>query len=157
LTYTVDLVANLCEELGVTGGVVNLGGDVRVLGPHPNGNPWQIGIQHPRRAKEAIAYVDIHEGAIATSGDYERFMMIDGQRYSHLLDPHTGLSIAPAFASVSVIAPQCLVAGSFSTIALLKSVREPEWIHNSGLSYLSCSPTLQLRGSILTAPKQTSN
>lgn len=145
--YATDVVAQFCVDAGIEHGLINLGGDIHVIGPHLDGTPWQVGIQHPRLAQKAIATIDITQGAIATSGDYERFMLIDGIRYSHLLNPFTGHSIQPAYASASVIAPQCIVAGSFSTITLLKSSTEPQWIFDAGVPYLLIDQTMQMRGS----------
>lgn len=144
--YTADVVADFCLENGVNHGLINLGGDIHILGPHPDGSPWRVGIQHPRQIKKAIASVDIPQGAIATSGDYERFMVINGVRYSHLLNPFTGQSIQPRYASVSIIAARCLIAGSFSTIALLKSVDEPDWLNAVELPHLIVDQEMNLSG-----------
>lgn len=142
--YCADLVADFCRDAGVAHGLVNLGGDIHVIGPHPDGSPWQVGIQHPRTPSSAIATIDIAQGAIATSGDYERFMLLDGVRYSHLLNPFTGQSIQPQFASASVIAPRCLIAGSFSTIALLKSPTQADWLASIGLPYLTVDQAMTI-------------
>lgn len=144
--YTADVVADFCLENGIHHGLINLGGDIHVLGPHPDGSPWRVGIQHPRQINKAIASVDIPQGAIATSGDYERFMVINGIRYSHLLNPFTGQSIQPRYASVSIIAARCLIAGSFSTIALLKSVDEPDWLNAVELPHLIVDQEMNLSG-----------
>ncbi|HWV16232.1 MAG TPA: FAD:protein FMN transferase [Cellvibrio sp.] len=146
--YIADAAANLCREQGVEHGLVNLGGDIHVIGPHPDGAAWQVGIQHPRLPQVAIATVPVTQGAITTSGDYERFMMVDGVRYSHLLNPFTGQSIQPFYASASVVAPQCIVAGSFTTIALLKSQNEPDWLAEIGLPYLAIDQQMHMSGSI---------
>ena len=148
--YTTDICAIKAQEMGVSGGIINLGGDLRVLGPHPDGKPWVIGIQHPRKPTVPIARIDLNQGAIATSGDYERFMIINGVRYSHLLNPKTGMSIQPRYASVSVITESCLVAGSFSTLGMLHSVDQPEWIKKAGLAYLTIDQALKTAGSINT-------
>lgn len=146
--YAADVVASRCLALGIEHGLVNLGGDIHVMGPHPDGSPWRVGIQHPRQPHKAIAVVEIPRGAIATSGDYERFMIVDGRRYSHLLNPFTGESIQPRYASASVIASQCIIAGSFTTIALLKSNDVPHWLQAAGLPYLIVDDAMQLSGSI---------
>ena len=88
--YAADRAAAVCIDHGVTHGLVNLGGDVRATGPQPDGEPWRVGIRHPRRVGAAIATVLLGSGAVATSGDYERSIEIDGQRYCHILDPRTG-------------------------------------------------------------------
>jgi FAD:protein FMN transferase len=150
--YAADALATFCIEQGVHHGLINLGGDIHVVGPHLDGSPWQIGIQHPRIANKAIATIELTKGAIATSGDYERYMMVNGQRYSHLLNPFTGQSIQPDFASASIIAAQCIVAGSFSTIALLKSQEQPEWLAQSGLPYLTVDQQMRIAGTIDNVP-----
>ncbi len=117
--YAADRAATVLQQQGVRHGFVNLGGDVRALGAPPDGRPWRIGIQHPRLAAgETIAAVDLTAGALATSGDYERFIEIDGRRYCHILDPRTGWPTAH-WQSVSVVAPVCAAAGACSTIAML--------------------------------------
>ncbi len=146
--YAADAVANLCLAHGVNHGLVNLGGDIRVIGPHPDGAPWTLGIRHPRAPQQAIAQVQLSQGALATSGDYERFMQVDGQRYCHLLNPLTGWSIQPAYASASLVAPQCLLAGTFSSIALLKSASQPQWLADCGLPHLLVNQAMALSGSL---------
>ena len=117
--YAADRVASLCRDEGLTSGLVDLGGDLAVVGPHRDGSPWQVGIRNPRRPSEAIARIALAAGGIATSGDYERCMVIDGIRHPHLLDPRSGESFRGGPASVSVCAPLCLLAGAASTIAML--------------------------------------
>lgn len=146
--YAVDVVATRCLDLGVEHGIVNLGGDVRVVGPHPDGSPWRVGIQHPRSSDKIIAVVELDQGAVATSGDYERFMVVDGKRYCHLLDPSTGRSLQSSLASVSVLAYNCLVAGSFSTLAMLQSEAADEWLLSSGLPHLTVDQSLSVDGTI---------
>ena len=135
--YAVDRAAFMLRAAGIESAIVNLAGDVCVLAPHPDGEPWQVGIRHPRRKHGVIATVPVSSGAVATSGDYERFMEVDGVRHCHILDPRTGRS-ARGFQSVSVLAPSCLVAGSATTIAMLKG-REAglAWLADLGLPYLA--------------------
>jgi len=121
--YAADRVAALCREAGLASGLVDLGGDLAVVGPHPDGSPWQVGIRNPRRPGQAIARIAVASGGIATSGDYERCMIVDGVRHPHLLDPRTGESFRDGPASVSVTAPLCLVAGAATTIAMLHDER----------------------------------
>lgn len=146
--YTADRVADLCRELGVAHGLVNLGGDIHLLGPHPDGSPWHVGIQNPRHTHDAIASIALTEGAIATSGDYERYMLIDGVRHCHLLNPYSGASLQPRYASASVVGARCLIAGSFSTIALLRSPTEPHWLAEQGVPYLLIDTELRLHGTL---------
>lgn len=133
--YAVDRAAWVLKEAGVSGAMVNLAGDLAIIGPLPEGEPWRVGIRHPRREQTAIATLPVTSGALATSGDYERFLEADGVRHCHVLDPRTGRS-ARGFQSVTVHAPSCLVAGSASTIAMLKGSDDGlEWLKALGLGY----------------------
>ena len=134
--YAADRAATVCAEHGIGHGLVNLGGDVRATGPQPDGAPWRVGIRHPRREGAAIATVLLESGAVATSGDYERFFEIAGQRYSHILDPRTGRPVAH-WQSISVVAPLCVVAGSFATIAMLQEREAEAFLREQGLRYVA--------------------
>jgi FAD:protein FMN transferase len=133
--YAADRAAALCLKHGIAHGLIDLGGDIKIIGPHPDGSPWQVGIRHPRHPNTVMARIPIHHGGIASSGDYERFMMVGGRRYSHLLDPETGWPVHGVCA-VTVVAEHCLVAGSACTIAMLKGERGPAWLEVSGFHAL---------------------
>ncbi len=134
--YAADRAAWVLRQHGIRSACVDLGGDLHVLGPHPDGSPWHIGIRHPRQPG-AIASLTMTHGGLATSGDYERFTLLEGKRYSHLIDPRTGHPVR-GLASVSVVAPNCLLAGGISTLAMLHSVQNGlELLHASGLSWLA--------------------
>jgi thiamine biosynthesis lipoprotein len=90
--YAADRAATICLESGVRHGLVDLAGDVRALGPQESGAPWRVGISHPRHPGKVIAYVELAGGAIATSGDYERFFEVDGKRYCHMAIGKRGCS-----------------------------------------------------------------
>jgi thiamine biosynthesis lipoprotein len=134
--YAVDRAALCLGEKGIRSALVSLAGDLTILGPQPDGSPWRVGIQHPRKPGALIAQVPVFSGAIATSGDYERFIEVDGVRHCHVLDPRTGRS-ARGFQSVTVHASSCLVAGSATTIAMLKG-RDGglEWLGKLALPHL---------------------
>ena len=142
--YAADRMATICIEHGVAHGLINLGGDVRAIGTQPNGAPWRVGIRHPRADGQTIAFVDLVDGAVATSGDYERFFEIDGRRYCHILDPRTGMPVAH-WQSVSVVAPLCIVAGSCSTMAMLLEAAGETFLAQQGLSYIAVAPDGSLR------------
>ncbi len=135
--YAVDRAARVMAEAGAASAMVNLAGDLSVLGPQPGGIPWRVGIKHPRRDDKLLATIPVTSGAIATSGDYERFIEVDGVRHSHVLDPRTG-RCARGLQSVTVHANACLVAGSATTIAMLKG-REIglAWLDELGVAYLA--------------------
>lgn len=130
--FAADRAATLCMHAGAHHGVINLGGDIRIIGPHPDGSPWRIGIQHPRQKNMAIGEIVLHRGAIATSGDYERCVTIEGKRYGHIINPQTGWPVQH-LASVSVIADLCVVAGSASTISMLMEKNGSNWLNKLGL------------------------
>lgn len=134
--YAADRAAAVLLEGGARSGYVNLAGDMHILGPKPNGEPWSIGIRHPRHADRLLASIPVSSGALATSGDYERYFEKDGKRYCHILNPRTGYP-ASYWQSVSVLAPNTLIAGSFSTIAMLMEEKALEFLRTSGLSFLA--------------------
>jgi thiamine biosynthesis lipoprotein len=154
--YAVDLVADLCRARGVHHGMVDLGGDLHAIGPHPSGKPWMVGIRDPERPERAIASVGLFRAALATSGDYERCMVVDGVRYTHILDPHTGWPITGGLRSASVVADRCLVAGTATTIAMLKGARAgARFLEGLGLANLCVHADGRTSGS-LAKPSRTS-
>jgi thiamine biosynthesis lipoprotein len=134
--YAADRAATLLAEAGVRHGYVNLGGDMRFIGPRMDGRPWAIGIQDPREPEGVLATINISEGALATSGDYERFFELDGQRYCHILDPRDGMPVR-YWRSVSVLAPVAVAAGSCSTITMLKQRDGLDFLNASDMAYLA--------------------
>jgi len=92
--YGVDAAADAMKRTaGVRGGLVNVGGEIRSFGVKPDGSGWRIGVQHPFRKGVWCAVMVLGDAAVATSGDYERFAMIDGVRYSHIVDPRTAMPV----------------------------------------------------------------
>ncbi|MGZ8993078.1 MAG: FAD:protein FMN transferase [Burkholderiaceae bacterium] len=136
--YAADRAAAIVAELGGEHGLVNLGGDVRVIGPHADGQPWRVAVQDPRgEPGTTIAYLSVPHGAMATSGDYERFFMHEGRRYSHVLDPRTGWPVEH-WRSVSVVAPLAIAAGACATVAMLKTVDDGlKFLAGQGVRYLA--------------------
>ncbi|MBF0193003.1 MAG: FAD:protein FMN transferase [Magnetococcales bacterium] len=135
--YAADRAATICFESGVNKGFINLGGDLRVLGPQADEKPWKIGIRHPRQLGQFITHLPVWQGAVATSGDYERFFIHNGRRYHHLLQPSSGWPRVDACQSVTVIAPLCVVAGSASSVAMLNSeIKALSWLKNLGLPHM---------------------
>ena len=125
---------------------MDLAGDVRALGPQESGRPWRIGIGHPRHEGKVIAYVELASGAIATSGDYERFFVIDGRRYCHILDPRSGMPVT-AWQSVSVVAALCVVAGSCSTIAMLSGRKALAFLRQQQVDFVAVAADGTIHGS----------
>jgi len=125
--YAADRAATLLQGLGVVSGLVNLGGDIRLVGARPDGSPWLLGVQDPRDTARLLARLPLASGALATSGDYERFFERDGRRYCHVLDPRSGWPVEH-WRSVSVVAPACLAAGALTTVAMLKGAAALEFL-----------------------------
>ncbi len=134
--YAADRAAHILMAQGVRNGYVNLAGDIHVMGPQGDQQPWLIGIQDPRHADRLVASIPIASGALATSGDYERFFELDGHRYCHILHPQSGQPVSH-WRSVSVLAPSAIVAGSYSSIAMLQQAQGREFLEDSGLVYLA--------------------
>jgi thiamine biosynthesis lipoprotein len=112
--YAANRAARLLREAGATGGIVNASGDLFAFGKREDGSPWRIGIADPFHKDEAFAYVDLSEQAIVTSGDYERYVEIDGKKYSHILDPRTGYPVEE-LRSVTIICPDAELADALAT------------------------------------------
>lgn len=112
--YAADLAARAMQRAGATAGVVALSGDIKTFGRLPGGSRFPVGIRHPRKEDELLAYVELQDEAISTAGDYERFFERDGMRYHHILDPTT-LRPARGCRSVTVIAREGALADGLDT------------------------------------------
>ena len=100
--YALDLARRALRDPSVRGGMVDLGGNVLVFGAPPAGTRWRIGVRHPRRDGSLLGTLSLDSGAVATSGDYEHFVMIDGVRHGHLIDPRTGRPARGTIAATAV-------------------------------------------------------
>lgn len=146
--YAADRCAQACRNAGADSGVVDLGGDLALIGPHRDGVPWVVGIKAPRAPGQAAARIELPRGGLATSGDYERVLIIDGRRYSHILDPRSGEPVQ-SFASVSVVAESCLVAGAAATLAMLMGTeRGGVYLRELGLPHLTIADDGRVGGDI---------
>ena len=143
--YACDVVVSRLQELGVRHALIDLAGDMAVTGPQGDGSPWRIGVQHPLEDR-ALAWVPLSTGALASSGDYRRCLVVEGKRYGHILNPRTAWPVQ-GLAAASVVAPQCLVAGSAATVALLKAEQEGlAWLEGFGLPWLAVDRAMQVHG-----------
>ena len=143
--YAADTLAVLAKKFGVQYGLINLGGDIAIVGNKPDGIAWKVGITDPRGTETEIASIDIYSGGLATSGDYKRYFIYEGKRYSHILNPKTGFPCA-GLRAVSVAANLCTVAGSIATIAMLKD--EPEaikWLNDLGVPFVAMDSSLSMQ------------
>ncbi|MFN3466508.1 MAG: FAD:protein FMN transferase [Candidatus Brocadiales bacterium] len=112
--YAVDRAVEVLKGKGIRAACINLGGNIYALGHPPDKDFWKIGVQHPRERDRLMGHLELKDCAVATSGDYERFLVVDGKRYSHILDPRTGWPVE-GMVSVTVIAPSATEADALST------------------------------------------
>ncbi len=113
--YALDRAATYLRKQGVKNALINIGGNIMAMGSHGN-KPWRVGIQHPRQSSP-IATLDLPDGwAIGTSGDYQRYFELDGKRYCHIIDPHSGYP-AQGTQSVTILVPPGEYAGVLSDVA----------------------------------------
>lgn len=113
--YALDLAAEALVRAGATSGLVEVGGDVVAVGAQANGEPWRVGVQHPFEEKQLYCTLALADRAVATSGVQQRFNVIGGQRYSHIVDPRTGWPAGQS-PSVTVIGPDGLTADAWATV-----------------------------------------
>ncbi|MFW0739165.1 FAD:protein FMN transferase [Flavobacterium sp. T12S277] len=112
--YATDKCRNMMLEKGIKAGIVNGSGDMTAWGRQPNGKDWNIGMTNPFHPDTLFAVVPLNNGAVTTSGSYEKFVVFDGKRYSHIINPATGYP-ATGLCSVSVFGPNAETANGLST------------------------------------------
>ncbi len=133
--YAVNAVAELCRKIAPDISVlVNLGGDIQITKPRDNRQPWFVGIENDDQV------IPIIEGALATSGDGKRYLLKNGKRYSHILNPKTGWPIGGAPASITTLAPLCVQAGCLATLALLKGKKAEKFLTQQSVQYWCTRP-----------------
>lgn len=133
--YAVDRAAGLVSADCEHSFLVNFGGDMYVSGPRRDGRAWRAGIEDPDCFGSAVSILDVYKGALATSGDARRFLLKDGMRYSHILNPKTGWPIAHAPHSITVAAPSCVEAGMLSTLSLLQGANAEQFLDEQDVKY----------------------
>src|SRR5690606_14335021 len=119
--YAADRGKKILQGLGIANGVVNASGDLNAWGNQVNGKPWTIGIADPD-TKMPFSSIPITDMAIATSGNYEKYIFVNGKRYSHTIDPKTGLPVT-GIKSVSIISPMAELSDSLATPVLVMGIR----------------------------------
>lgn len=120
--YAAERAKRLLQEQGVESGIVNAAGDLTTWGTQPSGKPWTIGIADPNSSRHLFSYLDITNTSIATSGNYEKYVIIDGKKYSHTIDPKTGLPVR-GIKSVTIICPNAEIADAMATPVMIMGVR----------------------------------
>ncbi len=112
--YAADRCRALMEIKGIKAGIINGSGDMSVWGNHPSGEPWTIGMAHPKKSDALFAIIPLEQKAITTSGSYEKYVMFNGKRYAHIINPKTGYP-ATGLTSVTVMGPFAEQANGLST------------------------------------------
>ena len=120
--YAAEMAKEVLQKKGVKSGVVNAAGDLTTWGNHPDSTSWTIGIADPAAINHAFSYLDITNMSVATSGNYEKFIIIDGKRYSHTIDPRTGLPVQ-GIKSVTIISPNAEIADAMATPVMVMGVK----------------------------------
>ena len=147
--YAVEMVAQHMEQKGITGYVINVGGNVRTLGAKPDGSGWTVGVENPDEdAADYLAYLQLNGKSLITSGSYQRYFIVDGKRYHHIIDP-ASLMPAEYFMSVSIVCDSSADGDALSTalfcmtyeqgLALIESLDgvEAMWLTVDGKQYFS--------------------
>ena len=112
--YAAEMAKKVMRSMGVTSGIVNASGDLTTWGTQPDGKPWTIGIANPNAAQQVFSYLNLSDMAVATSGNYEKYIMIGGKKYSHTIHPKTGLPVT-GIKSVTIITPNAEIADAMAT------------------------------------------
>jgi len=134
--FAADRIAMIMKKYDVRSAIINIAGEIRALGRSPRGRQWRVGIRHPR-AEGVIETVDLEDNCLSTSGDYEKFFIIDGQRYPHILNPWTGYP-ARDFVSVTIFGKETAFCDGIATAVCVMGAEK-------GLKFLD---SLRIRGII---------
>ncbi|MFA5259914.1 MAG: FAD:protein FMN transferase [Candidatus Omnitrophota bacterium] len=133
--YAVDEAARVLRSKGFNDFFIDAGGDIYVGGQSCNGMPWRIGIRNPAQKDQIIDIVEVRNQAVTTSGSYEQYVEIDGQTYSHIIDPRTGFP-QKGIVSATVIAPITYEADALATALCILAEKEGiELVESMGESY----------------------
>jgi thiamine biosynthesis lipoprotein len=127
-------VANRCKLVmqawGINAGLVNVSGDIITWGQQPDGKDWQVGIVDPNNKTVMISWLSASNMSVVTSGNYEKFVMIDGKRYGHILDPRTGYP-AQGIGSVTIMSPDAEVCDALATGIFVMGIEKGLQLINS--------------------------
>ncbi|MFN3755171.1 FAD:protein FMN transferase [Flavobacterium sp.] len=132
--YAAEMAKKVLLQNGIKSGIINASGDLTAWGSQPDGKPWTIGIANPDFPQEAFSYLEISNKAVATSGNYEKYVMIGGKKYSHTIDPKTGLPIT-GIKSVTIISDNAEFADAMATPISVMGI-------NAGLFLINQIPDL---------------
>jgi thiamine biosynthesis lipoprotein len=120
--YAAECAKALLQKKGIKSGIVNAAGDLTAWGYQPDGKPWTIGIADPNASREIFSHMNITNTSVATSGNYEKFVTIDGKKYSHTIDPKTGLPVT-GIKSVTIICSNAEIADAMATPVMIMGIK----------------------------------
>jgi thiamine biosynthesis lipoprotein len=133
--YAADMAKTLLIKKGVVGGIINASGDMNTWGKQPNGDVWKVAITNPMNTTKNFGLLPITEGAVVTSGNYEKYVSFLGKRYTHIIDPRTGYP-ASGIISVSVFSPKAELADALATSLFVMGI-------NSGINRIDQLPNIE--------------
>ncbi len=133
--FAADKAKQLLINKGVSAGIINASGDMNTWGEQPNGEDWNIAITNPFNKNKAFALLPLKQGSVVTSGNYEKFVMFDGVRYTHIINPKTGIP-SSGIVSVTVFSPLAELADALATSVFVMGVE-------SGLDFINQIPNIE--------------
>jgi thiamine biosynthesis lipoprotein len=119
--YAAEMAKEVMKNKGVTSGIVNASGDLITWGRQPDGKAWTVGIVHPDYKSYPFSYLNVSDMAVATSGNYEKYAVINGKKYSHTIDPRTGLPVS-GIKSVTIISPNAEISDAMATPVMVLGI-----------------------------------
>ena len=128
--YATEEIARYLEAKGISGYALNFGGNIRVIGDKPDGEKWTASIANPDNQGESLMTIEIHKKAVVTSGSYQRYFELDGERYHHIINPFTGYP-ENDFTSVTIVSTNSAVADAFSTALFSMTIEMGKTIVNN--------------------------
>jgi len=134
--YAAEMAKSLLKREGVVAGIINASGDLATWGSQPNNEPWTIGIVDPEHKHHPFSYLNVTDMAVATSGNYEKFVIIGGKKYSHTINPRTGLPVT-GIKSVTIISPNAEIADAMATPVTIMGISAGLDMINQ-IQYLGC-------------------
>ncbi len=120
--YAAERAKMIMMAMGVDSGIVNASGDLAIWGYQPDGSPWTIGIVDPNARGQLFSYLNVTDMAVATSGNYEKYVLINGKKYSHTINPRTGLPVT-GIKSVTILCPNAEFADAIATPVMIMGIR----------------------------------
>ena len=119
--YAANRAKSIMTNMGIKNGVVNASGDLMAWGKRADGTPWKIGITDPKDHSKMIAWLEVNDGSVVTSGNYEKFLIMNGKRYAHIIDPRTGFPVS-GIKSVTIVCPDPELGDALATAVFVMGV-----------------------------------